>query len=198
VAAHLAALYASERCREGPAGRRHFGSGSGGGGALPVDRSSAPRGGLREGEDLSKGATGSVGDITIRLVQRTTTPTHELTPPETKRRRPSGENRDSSRLARSAPTGALLEVGNAFTGYPASPRVFTVPNPVRACWARAAIEGAIRLVRARRSRMVGSRGCSLTTSRLQRLVRGILSASGPNASAGGHASDEHEPGVPSP
>jgi hypothetical protein len=39
---------------------------------------------------------------------------------------------------------------------------------------RAAIEGAVRLVRASRSRMGGSHGCSLTTSRLQRLVRGIL------------------------
>jgi hypothetical protein len=135
VAAHPVALYASQSLWEGPYGGRRFGSGSGGGGALPVDRSLAPQGGVREGEDLSRGATGSVGDFAIRLVQRTKTPTHELTPPESKRRRPSGENRDLSRLARSAPTDALLEVGNAFTGYPALPRVFTVPNPVRACWA---------------------------------------------------------------
>lgn len=93
MAAHPVALYASESCREGPAGGRRFGSGSGGGGALPVDRSLAPGEGPREGEDLSKGATESVGDFAIRLVQRPTKPRHELTSPETKRRRPSGENR---------------------------------------------------------------------------------------------------------
>lgn len=148
--------------------------------------------GPREGEEQSWGATGSVGDFAVRLVQRTTTPTHGLTSPEPKRRRPAGENCDSSQLARSAPTGALLEVGNAFTGYPASSRIFIVTNPVRACWATAVIEGEISLVRARRSRMVGSRGCSLTTSRLQRLVRSILSAMGPRASANGHRSDQRD------
>jgi hypothetical protein len=40
--------------------------------------------------------------------------------------------------------------------------------------------------------MVGSRGCSLTTSRLQRLVRSILSAMGPRASANGHRSDQRD------
>ena len=84
MAAHPAALYASQSCREGPEDRRRFGSGSGGGGALPVDRSLAPQGGPCEGGDLSKGATRSVSDFAIRLVQRTKTPTHELTPPEHK------------------------------------------------------------------------------------------------------------------
>jgi hypothetical protein len=138
VAVNPAALYASESCWEGLDGGRRFGSGSGGGGALPVDRSSAPPDGPREGEDRSKGATGSVRDFTVRLVQRTKTPTHELTPPEPKTEAAPltrGENRDSSQLARSAPTGALLEVGDAFTGYSASPPNFTAFNPVRACWA---------------------------------------------------------------
>lgn len=52
----------------------------------------SPSGPLRR-RGLSKGATGSVSDFAIRLVQRTKTPTHELTPPEPKRRRPSGESR---------------------------------------------------------------------------------------------------------
>lgn len=74
----------------------------------------------------------------------------------------------------------------------------TVPKPARAGRATAASEGAIRLVRVSRSRMVGSRGCSLTTSRVQRLVRGTLSATGSSASASEHGSDQRESDVPSP
>jgi hypothetical protein len=54
-----------------------------------------PRVGPREGEEQPWGATGSVGDFAVRLVQRNTTPTHGLTSPEPKRRRPTGENCDS-------------------------------------------------------------------------------------------------------
>jgi hypothetical protein len=45
---------------------------------------------------------------------------------------------------------------------------------------RAAIEGAARSARVDRSRVGGSHGCSLTTSRLQRLVTGILCDVGPH------------------
>jgi hypothetical protein len=129
----------------GPAGRRHFGSGSGGGGAPFVERSLAPNDRMRESGCVAGGATGSVSDLTVRLTQRKRTPTRGLTPPETKRRRPSG---DGQRTVTAGVRGTNRHVtrgrgclrATAFgwcpKGYSASPRRFTVQTPARACWAK--------------------------------------------------------------
>lgn len=60
-----------------------------------------------------------------------------------------------------------------------------VPKPVQACGGRGEAEAATGRVRARCSRGVGTAGCLLTTSRLQRPGRGIFSAAG-RGRFGGH------------
>jgi len=171
----------------GPVGRRHFGSGSGGGGAPFAERSLAPHDRARESGCVTGGATGSVSDLTVRLTQRKRTPTRGSTPPETKRRRPSG---DGQRTVTAGVRGTNRHVtrgrgrlrATAFgwcpKGYSASPRRFLFRPQHGRAGQRAAIDGVVRPTRFGRSRMGGSQGCSLTTSRLQRLVRSILCGAG--------------------
>jgi hypothetical protein len=65
------------------------------------------------------------------------------------------------------------------SGYPAPPLTVVCQNPSQACWGKAIeAEEAVSEVRVSRSRVGGFRGCSLTTSWLQRLARGILSNPG--------------------
>lgn len=65
------------------------------------------------------------------------------------------------------------------SGYPASPRSFVVPNPVRACWAQGSDRRGGQVGESRSLVNEWIHGCSLTTSRLQRLARGILCLVGP-------------------
>jgi hypothetical protein len=83
-------------------------------------------------------------------------------------------NSSWSQLARAVPTAASREVGNAFGLLDVAPELRCSEPSTGVLGARAAIEGEVRPVRVGRSRMGGSHGCSLTTSRLQRLARGIL------------------------
>lgn len=123
-------------------------------------------------------ATWSARGHVVRFARWVNSPTWKLTPPKKNRGGlRGGENDERRRLVRrhqlSHHSGSEMP-----SGY---------PMPLKSCCAQSQhkrVEGrpdadeVVREVRASRARVDGFQGCSLTTSWLQRLVRGILSHPG--------------------
>lgn len=117
------------------------------------------------------GVTGSVSDQTSRLAPRPITPSAGHVRSNVCRTALAGSGGSWSQRVGTASDVPPLEVGDAVYGYPAPSLTALVRRSHKRAGEGAAAEASVGTVQAGRSRMEGSRGCSLTISRLQRLVR---------------------------
>lgn len=119
-------------------------------------------------------ATGGVSDQTSRLAHRPTKPRAGHVRANVCRTAFTGSGGSWSQLVSTASDVPPLEVGDAVYGYSAPKWTALFRRSHKRAVEGVAAEASVGTVQAQRLRLEGSSGCSLTISRLQRLVRGAF------------------------